>query len=125
MIRTCQRRMLRKIVQVGRRLVDDTSLSSESSSSCTGSTNASLSSELTSGDTENEQELEPWIVWLRRATGISESLAQQYGVCDWVEEQKRRKWRLAGHTARRDDARWSWKLLSWLPAEGKRSLGRP
>ena len=43
----------------------------------------------------------------------------------WVEEQRRRKWRWAGHVSRRDDGRWSRRLLDWGPLGGRRSWGRP
>ena len=43
---------------------------------------------------------------------------------DWAEEQRRRYWRWAGRLARRDDGRWSRKLLDWSPG-GLRPQGRP
>ena len=47
-------------------------------------------------------------------------------VPDWVQEQRRRKWRWAGHVMRRDDMRWSYRILRWKPAaQGERSVGRP
>eukprot|EP00973_Karenia_brevis_P002932 400157-Karenia_brevis.AAC.1 len=36
-----------------------------------------------------------------------------------------KKWRLAGHTARRTDGRWSEKALHWEPESGKRAVGHP
>ena len=44
---------------------------------------------------------------------------------DWVTEQKRRKWRWAGHVSRRKDGRWSTRMLYWLPHGGERRRGRP
>ena len=46
------------------------------------------------------------------------------GVRDWVEEQRRLKWKWAGHVARRLDNRWTNKVLFWQPA-GQRQQGRP
>ena len=46
-------------------------------------------------------------------------------VVDWVEEQRRRKWRWAGHIARRTDGRWTKWMLSWQPGRGQRGQGRP
>ena len=66
-------------------------------------------------DADEEEEvhtLESFIDLLRRATHISEDLAQTCGVQDWVSQQRCRKWRLAGRTARRTDGHWSAKLLS-------------
>ena len=73
----------------------------------------------------DEKILEPCVEWLRRATNISEETARRYGIRDWVVEQRLRKWRLAGHVARRHDGRWSAKLLSWTPNIGKRRVGHP
>ena len=44
---------------------------------------------------------------------------------DWVTGQRLRKWRLAGHTSRRMDGRWSTFMLDWCPSRGKRSRGHP
>ena len=44
---------------------------------------------------------------------------------DWADEQKRRKWRWAGHIARRKDGRWATSLLDWIPHLGRRAQGRP
>ena len=44
---------------------------------------------------------------------------------DWVEEQRRRKWRWAGHIARRTDWRWTYWMLNWRPVGGSRAPGRP
>ena len=38
---------------------------------------------------------------------------------------RRRKWKWAGHVARRTDGRWSAKILEWRPKEGHRTVGRP
>ena len=42
-----------------------------------------------------------------------------------MEEVRKRKWRLAGHTARRTDGRWSTAMLQWTPDQGKRNRGHP
>ncbi len=114
LVRTTQSKMLRAMVKVGRRTlsIDEEESNSEGSSECSASD-------------ASEECLEPWVDWIRRATSISEDLASKYGICDWVDEQRRRKWKLAGHTARRGDGRWSSKLLQWLPLRGHRSRGHP
>ena len=68
--------------------------------------------------------LEPWVEWIKRTTGIAEKEARKVGVADWVGEQRKRKWELAGHMSRRDDGRWSTATLEWEP-KGKRKVGRP
>ncbi len=40
-------------------------------------------------------------------------------------EQRRRKWRWAGHVARRDDGRWTRWMLGWEPVGRYRTPGRP
>ena len=66
-----------------------------------------------------------WEEWVKRATHISEELARKSGVDDWVREQRVRKWRLAGHTVRRHDGRWSNKVLFCNELPGRRHVGHP
>ena len=68
---------------------------------------------------------ETWVEWIVRATGLAELHASKAGVTDWIQAQRSRKWRFAGHVARRTDNRWSTKLLMWIPDAGKRGVGRP
>ena len=117
-----QRRMLRWIVGVGRRKQGDNGTISTNSSDSSSETDLDEPSET---DSENQKlEVENWIDWIRRSTHISEIHAERAGVVDWVQAQRMRKWRLAGHIARRTDARWSTKLLHWMP-DGTRGVGRP
>ena len=44
---------------------------------------------------------------------------------DWVESQRRMKWRWAGHVARRHDSRWSAQVLWWSKMPGRRGVGKP
>ena len=44
---------------------------------------------------------------------------------DWVAEQRRRKWRWAGHADRRLCGRWSNRFFQWLPHSGERRRGWP
>ena len=46
-------------------------------------------------------------------------------VSDWVTEQRRRKWRWAGHVVRLDAEKWQLKALNWYPEDGSRRVGRP
>ena len=71
---------------------------------------------------------EPWIEFIRRSTHVSERLARENGVQDWLDVQRLRKWKLAGNAARRTDRRWSNRLLDWKPhfrALPYRKVGRP
>ena len=71
-----------------------------------------------------EPTLESWIDWIKRVTDEVEEIAAAVGVKNWVEEQRRRKWRWAGYVARRLDNRWTNRLLHWTPV-GARKQGRP
>ena len=105
-----------------------------SASGSTGSSTSSSSSDVGDGihdkegheeDEEEEDDDESWTEWIKRATNIAAEAAKKAGVVDWVEEQRRRKWQWAGHISRRDDGRWSKRLLDWEPFGGRRSWGRP
>ena len=69
--------------------------------------------------------MEPWIDYIMRATEEAELKMGELNIEDWVMTQRRRKWRLAGHTARRVDGRWSTRLLDWRPEGGHRERKRP
>ena len=52
------------------------------------------------------------------------TIRQQTGVADILRKIKQSKWRWAGHVARRNDNRWTKRLLEWQPRIGKRRRGR-
>ena len=74
---------------------------------------------------EDQREEETWVEWVVRATRMAEGMAERAKIPDWVEEQRRRKWRWAGHVARRRDNRWAHRVLNWEPEEGRRRVGHP
>ena len=116
MLRKTQRQMLRAMTRIARQTVGQ-----DQANDSDGSFNDDPGEDT---EVDEAELLEPFVDWLRRATHISEDLAQKQHVQDWVAGQRARKWRLAGHTARRTDGRWSTKLLFWTPA-GYRNRGRP
>lgn len=116
-LRTAQRRMLRKIVQTGRKLIRK----EERTESRSSSTSASEDSSTEDGD---HRIVEDYVDWIKRATEMAEGATKKARVTDWVTEQARRKFLWAGHVARRKDGRWDERLLNWL-LEGKRQRGRP
>eukprot|EP00973_Karenia_brevis_P090887 12404857-Karenia_brevis.AAC.1 len=120
-LRTTQRKMLRSIVQVGRQTGHDNT----EVESCQSSNSDESTENETEADDEIENDLEPWVEWVKRATSLSQDLASKHGICDWVEEHRRRMWTLAGHTVRRDDRRWSTQLVHWIPSTGGRKVGHP
>ncbi len=68
---------------------------------------------------------ESWVEWLMRTARDVGHQVVKGNVEDWVTEQRRRKWRWAGHVSRRTDGRWSTRMLYWLPHSGARERGRP
>ena len=68
---------------------------------------------------------EGWIDWLKRTAKIIDDEIDRGRLVDWVQEQRRRKWRWAVHVARRDDGRWTRWMLGWVPVGGVRAPGRP
>jgi hypothetical protein len=109
-LQTTQRKMLRQILGQGRRKHNPETKPT------------------TANDTEDNVEddakevLEPWVDWIRRVTHDVLGIADGLNLPEWAEEQRRRKWRWAGHTARRTDGRWTEKIIYWLPI-GRRVRG--
>ena len=56
---------------------------------------------------------------------MAEVQAEVAGTPDWATEQIRRKYQMAGHFSRRDDSRWTTKVLYWIPEGGTRKRGHP
>ena len=102
--------MLRAILQTPRKTVEDT---------------ASSSTDSAEEEDEEEEVPESWVEWVPRATRIAELAAAKYKVPDWAAVHLIRKWRLAGHTARRSDDRWSTLVLDFVPLSGLRRVGHP
>lgn len=124
-LQTAQRKMLRKILGLGRKKVDvrnteDSSSSSESSS--TGSETGDGESCDSGAGPDLE---ETWIAWLERTARAIDVQIQKGAVADWVVLQRARKWRWAGHVLRRKDGRWTRTILHWIPHGGERRRGRP
>lgn len=114
LLRSAQRKMLRTVLNSSRRVLNRECSSNDGSDG----------GEEEPDDDRSLDQLESWIEWIRRVTNQSESLFQKNGGTDWVDEQRRRQWRWAGHIARRTDGRWGRVLLDWMPL-GRRGRGRP
>ena len=69
-----------------------------------------------------DDQLETWVDWLVRATEEAEKAMRTFDVPDWVEGAHRRRFRWAGHVARRNDCRWTREALTWSII-GSRSRG--
>ena len=123
-LQTTQRKMLRKILGMGRtRTVQ-----------AAGTDKGSDAESSTSGDTSGGEESrdgsegvveETWIEWLERTARAIGAQIKRGAVSDWVEQQRVRKWRWAGHVSRRKDGRWAVRMLHWIPHGGERRRGRP
>jgi hypothetical protein len=112
-LKKAQRRMLRSIYQRPRRCYYSDNL-----------TDSDESARISVAPEKGDEELEPWVDWIRRVTHEIEENLERAGLEDWVLTQRRRKFRWAGHVCRRDDGRWSTRLLMWQPEAGPRQGGK-
>ena len=125
-LRTTQRKMMRSILGSGRKRRQEAKPASSSSVHSDKDKSDKCDSDIdTAKEKHTSDGVEPWMEWIQRVTGIAEHEARKAKVPDWVEEQRRRKWRWAGHLMRRSDGRWSTKILQWAPVTGQRSVGHP
>ena len=118
-IRRAQRQMLRMILSAPRRRVTtpqpDHALQSQD-----GQTDEHSSQTTESPDVcINDDELEPWVDWIRRSTHEAELQLRRLHIDDWVTIQRRRKWECASRVAR-DEQTWSHKVLNWEPSQHTR-----
>ena len=123
-LQTAQRKMLRKIMGLGRKKVE---LNNTEDASSTGESRTG-SEPSNDEDCEGEAEAaleESWIAWLERTARAIDVQIQKGSVADWVELQRSRKWSWAGHVFRRKDGRWTRSILHWIPHGGERRRGRP
>lgn len=116
LLRTAQRRMLRKILAMGRAVVmpSDSEVSSETS----------VEHSCESVDEEHKEHLEDWVTWIQRTTHMSQDIMAKLKIEDCVKAQRRRKFTWTGHVGRRTDCRWSTMITNWHPTEGSRTRGR-
>ncbi|CAE8585881.1 unnamed protein product [Polarella glacialis] len=120
-LQTAQRQMMRKMVGTGRKRV----LVQEVFDGLQNDGSSVSSAEIVSQATPADFELEEYVVWVQRLTDTANREFKKLGIDDWLHDQRRRKWRWAGHTARRTDGRWSHLLLEWSPVVGNRRVGHP
>ena len=140
-LKVAQRHMLRRMLKMGRKLDHRTEgqgpqveSSDENKEESTGKgerggeeeENEEQEHEEEQEEEEEEKaEGETWIQWMMRTARVVGAALEKAKVPDWVEEQKRRKWRWAGHVVRRTDMRWSHRMLLWRPIRrGSRPVGR-
>ena len=110
-LRKTQRHMLRLMLKSGRRKMQqphDTADVSSSSSSSVSTDDATVHD-------EPEEVLEPWVDWIQRVTREAEAQMEKANIKSWVELQRRRQHRWAGHVVRMSDGRWTQRILDWQP----------
>jgi hypothetical protein len=121
-LRTVQRKMLRAILGRGRLQLhkeDENKLDDPDGSSGRSvppDDDHSSSEDEKVGELVEDECLESWVEWKMRVTHEALDAMKKVGLADWVEQQRRRLWRWSGHGARRDDGRWTARLISWTPA---------
>jgi hypothetical protein len=125
LLRSTQRKMLRMMLGSGRKppaQVVNADALSESTTDDDGLHNAEDDNE---NDDDDFLAGESWVEWIKRTTHCAEACLRKARVADWIEEQRKRYFKFAGHTARRTDGRWSAEMLEWLPQNGSRLPWRP
>ena len=127
LLRTAQRRMLRKILGAfwKKNEVSAPLASTGSTSDSEDEQNTGSGSDIMDVQEDSMQKEESWVEWIQRTTGVALKEAEKAKVPDWVLEQRRRKWQWAGHLMRRTDSRWSTTTLLWTPVGGQRRVGHP
>eukprot|EP00973_Karenia_brevis_P034010 4692848-Karenia_brevis.AAC.1 len=63
------------------------------------------------GEDGDNQELEPWIDWVRRTTRAVESHLHRLNLTSWVEGARKYKWRWAHRVASMSKDRWAFRLV--------------
>ena len=121
-LQTTQRKMLRMIIQIPRRMIQEPD--SEESESTSHQSNMQRPDEL------SEESLEPWHEWIQRSTHEAEQRMQKLQMKDWVHIQRQRKWRWAGKIATKAQDSWILRALTWDPSPHmgvlkSRNVGRP
>ena len=115
-LKTTQRKMLRMILEHGRRRVQANTAESESSGEDVQSNASNTVKQEDEPPVEPVDELEPWVDWIKRVTCYMEERLQNLKMRSWTEEARLRKWKWAQNlfTGEHSD-RWSVKALHWNP----------
>ena len=130
-LRRAQRRMLQLIINTPRRRpqpphnTDD--ITSELSSDDNPTTATNLENLIT---LTNDELLEPWPEFIRRATRAVEAQLAKLHIDDWTTHYLRRKWSWAQRIAQQDNDRWSYLVATWNPQlsncqQARRPQARP
>jgi len=117
-LQTTQRKMLRMILGRGRRRIE-TQNQDDGTSGEDVQSNAGVGEIQEIQEAVNEQEeLEPFIDWIRRVTHEAESRLEALNIKTWVESARARKWRWASRIICTHGAdRWARIAYDWDPRE--------
>ena len=115
-LKTTQRRMLRMILGRGRRRIE-TQNHDEGASGEDDESSAAVEEMPEAEDTiSQEEELEPFVDWVRRVTHEAESRLEQLQIKTWVESARTRKWRWAAKIfCTHSEDRWARIAYEWDP----------
>ena len=121
-LKRTQRRMLRLILNTPRRRAQpphhDNTNSQSTDDQSTDDVNSITSNMTDFGhllQCDDEEFLEPWPDFIKRATRIAEELASKFNIQDWTTQYLRRKWRWSRRIAQQSHDRWSWVVSHWEP----------
>ena len=70
-------------------------------------------------DTNND-DLEPWVDFIKRATHIAEATISKQNITQWTTAYLRRKWRWAQRLTTVPDDRWCRIITNWQPTTVER-----
>ena len=70
--------------------------------------------------TADDDDLEPWVDWMKRCTHQAEEHMKTLGIEEWIALQRRRKWRWALKIATDTKGKWTLKAMMWNPTKDKR-----
>ena len=76
----------------------------------------------------DDDELEPWVDWLKRTTREAEKKLKEIGVETWTVTYRRRKWKWASHVANMSAGRPAYATAAWnaeFTSEKGRQVGHP
>ena len=117
MLQRTQRRMLRIVLGQGRRHVQPSTQDSASSGSDVQSiTPNDGASQGEDSDDNADDQLEPWVDWIRRVTHSVEASLRRLHIKSWVEQVRAKKWKWAAKMwTAGEDEKWSKVCLRWNP----------
>ena len=101
-LQVLQRKMLRMVMNAKRRTLQSSS------------DNGSVHTE-TSDDDSAASQLEPWPDFLKRTAHWVDQQLEREGLCQWVVQWRRRKWKWAGELMEGKIDKWSSRATLWQP----------